>query len=474
MVLAVPVKQDQGGSEPGAMLNTPEMDAAKKAILTMMARMEQVGTNLKHAEAQIVLGADMLRCKFKVGKQEPTINVLQDRNGAQIDAVNLKMHQEVSADPQSAQAIQGHFMPMTFRNAVDLLAKKNPGCTVWDGGELPFSVDGAPYPLPTRLLVARRFGNTEGEVAATHYRVLSPTSEPSETPIGLLRSSEPQGALQEIVYVDFLVGIPMDVLWPAPGTYARKPAMTAAVIAFLEFLKKLNGEGRLHRCVAEIEMGADRLKFSFVGDKSEPAISLNGTAATMAYTDLSYFNVELEEQKQHELFKSESQFQAIKQMMQERARQDPERFTARAPMIALMAAQFFLDTNFPGCETSDEGEVPVTINGQAMALSNTRLTVSKAAGRSTNNIVAAIMSVPLPSQGGWTAATEERWLETKEMKAAEEALLAILKRWYSEGRIADDCMAQVMMGTDATIYRFVGGEKFEDYDDERMKQFTWG
>lgn len=50
-----------------------------------------------------------------------------------------------------------------------------------------------------------------------------------------------------------------------------------------------------------------------------------------------------------------------------------------------------------------------------------------------------------------------------------------MKLWYKEGKICEkDCMAQVMIGTDADIYKFIDGVRFEDYSDEQMNQLRWG
>lgn len=481
MVLAVTSEKDTGAPELGAMLETPEMGAAKLALLTMITRLERDNPkmNLKHADLHVIMGADMLRCKFHPEYNEPSMTPVHQPRAGKIAEVHKKVARQVSRDPEGSLALRGMFLPMTFRGVVQLFADSNPGCTVWDGGELPFEVQGVPYPFSTRLIVARRFENTKEEVEATHYRVLAPDTKPSDKPVVIMRGSNPEQALASgVVYVELLVAISQDVIWPAPGAYAGKPAFKAATAALLGLLKKLNKEGKLHTCVTEVEMGADRVKLSFVGDRIEPiaAEKVEGEEEVVkkVYSDLSGFNIKLEEQRKHELFESESQFQAIKKFVRERAMQDPERYAAQAPFLAHSAAHYFLENNFPGCEISDEGPIPITMNGEIVNIASTGIVLGKDPKQSQKNIIAVIMLIPLPGKGGFIEATEKSWLDTKEIKVAEAVLLDLMKKWHKEGKIADDCMAKVAMGVDATIYKFVDGEKFEDYDDDRMKQFKWG
>jgi len=479
LVLALPLAENgESKFEVGAALDSPEMEAAKQVMLKMMALMEQRAGNYQHAELYVIIGADMLRCKYKSGYQEPSITQVPENNAAKSAAIMDDLARKIRKDSDARLALAGKFTPMTFRNAVKALQKMHPGCTVWDGGDFPFNVGNIPYALPTRLLVVRQFENTADETAATHYSVLTSDTTPEDEKVSLVRGSRPEQAFDgTVVHLELFVAIPPDVIWPKTGDYAKKPVMKSATATLLYHLKQLNQVGKLHRCVVEVEMGTDRLKLSFVGDKIEPVASeTNQTAASKAFTSLDGFSIILKEQPKHELFESEGQFQAIKEMMQERARQDPDRFTASAPMVAQMAATHFLEANYPGCKISDEGEAPFTHEGQTFKLSDTRLVIATEPSKSKNNIVAALLLVPLPGgiTGGWAAATEKKWTDTMEMKEAEKALLAVLKQWYKEEKIAEDCLAQVMMGMDAAIYRFVDGERFEDYDDERMSQLRWG
>jgi hypothetical protein len=223
-------------------------------------------------------------------------------------------------------------------------------------------------------------------------------------------------------------------------------------------------------------MGTDMAKYKLVGEKSEMTQMTQDLAENTDANPVKKlgedFHIKLEEQEKHELWQSESHFQAMKRQINERAAENPERYAAMMPMIALQSATHILEANFPGCEISNEGEFPVIVDGSTMRLADTMLVYAKDPKKEKNNVIAVMHLVPSPKGEGW-AAVGTSWLDTVEMKAAEKALLDLLKQWYVEGRIAEDCMAQVMMGTDATIYRFVDGERFEDYSEERMAQWKW-
>lgn len=158
--------------------------------------------------------------------------------------------------------------------------------------------------------------------------------------------------------------------------------------------------------------------------------------------------------------------------------QDPERFKAMAQGTTAAAARHFLERNYPGTEVSNERRFPITVDGKASSVPRTILTVARDNKMEQKNIVAVVYSVPspdgelpIPLTGGDT----KTWLGTQELKDAVAALLDLMRQWYKEGKISEeDCMAQAMMGIDADIHRFVDGERFEDYSEERMNQFSWG
>jgi len=475
LVLALPLAENgEAKFEVGAALDSPEMEAAKKQLLEMMALVD-LQLSSEHAELHIIIGADMLRCKYKSGYQKPTITPVPEPDFAKstvnTDFVTRETHENPAA-----------LLPMSFSGAVVALLDMNPGCTVWDGGDFSFNVGNLPYALPARLLVVRRFENTADEVAATHYTVWTPDTTSLTTPVTIVRGSQPEQAFDgTVVHLRLLVAIPAAVVWPKTLDFANDmdPIMKSAMVTLLKYLKELNKLGKLHRCLVEVMMGTDCLQLSFVGDKIVPMASeINKTdpiAASKPFTSLDGFSITLKEEPRHLNFDSESHFQAIKQKVKEEASQDPDYFTSITPMLTQRKATDFLETNYPGCKISDEGEAPFTHKEKAVIFSNTRLLIATEPSKSKNNIVSVILNVPLPGgvEGGWAAATETNWTERMEMTESEKTLLAVLKQWYKEERIAEDCIAMVTIGTDVGIWRFVDGERFEDLDDEQVDQLKW-
>ncbi|KAI0133460.1 hypothetical protein BJ170DRAFT_678409 [Xylariales sp. AK1849] len=487
LIVAMPMGEqvnDKVSALPGAGLDTPEMEGAKLTMLKMLAKMRQDDVNVDHAVVRVVTGADMVTCKFDASTTEPTITKLSSNPSSTFKSSNQEM---VRAARRAPDEVRGRFRPFMFKGTVHNCI---PGCTVWDEGELRFSVKGNVYPYPTRILVERDFKKMSEDVEAVHSKVLSPGDGPNDKPVMLLRNLNPHRDPRGIVSITLVVASAPDVLWPACGAYVKSAAFKAAENAILEFVKKLNSEGKVQRCKVNVAMGVDRSRFKFVGEKvvtSSIEHQEIKRAAPTAATDkpvaeispekkknecgLEAFSITLEEQKEHKLFDSESHFQAIKQHVRERAQQNPDLYQNLAPRLSLLAAMHIMEMNFPGCEVSDEGEFPVIMNGNDIELADTRLVVVRDPKQEPKSIIAATHVVPRPG----TLAQETNWLETKEMKAAEDALLALLKKWHEEGKVSElDCMAQVMMGTDASIYQFVDGERLVDYSDERMAQFKWG
>lgn len=472
LIVAVPVEGDQKWPIPGAWLETPDIEGAKRAVLQMTAIMNQTrGMNIKHLVLRIFIGADLITSKVDAANTEPTITKLEGKLSKAFKASNKQISRSARSQPDQWR---GMLRPMMFGAVLRNLAEKYPGCTVWDEGELRFNVGDDIYPHPTRLLVARRFEDMTTDIEADHFKAITPMS--GESDFKLLRNLNTRKDPGGIVAVALLVSIGESEPWPQVGTYEKNPAMLAAVNALADLVKKWNREGKVQRCLFEVHMGVDGVRNKLVGEKFDavPMAQDESNIPVKNFGDLeAAFHVKLEEQNKHELFQSESQFQAIKRMINERAAQNPERYDAMLPTIALESATRFLQMNFPDCEVSDEGEFSATIDSQIVRIPNTRLVIAKEKGKEKHNVIAALYAVFSPNGEGW-AATRKTWLDTKEMKAADDALLELLKKWYLEEKIAEDCMAQVIMGTDATIYRFVDGVRFEDYSDERMAQIKWG
>lgn len=475
---------------PGKWIGSTEMEEAKWLISFMVENLDADKVNLKHAVARIFIGGDAVISKIEVNNVDTTIKELNSDPAPSFKQRNNEMARDMR---KIKDFPQGHFRGAAFLLALSNLRSTYPGCTVWDEGPVDLHLPNHPIQEPTRVLVARAFSTKPGqhfqpdeEVGGTVYHVKQRGDESTDTaPIELLQNQNLGADHGGIIAVSLLVATPLNEIWPKCGAYLKTPAFKAAKTAGLELLKKWNAEGKLGACHLTVWMGADSARVKFFSEKlgsdvmtkneknSATEVS-SGPARTLPSLDT--FFIVLKEQHAHELFESEVQFQAIKQHMRQRMQEDPERFRAMAPQLAVMSANHFIDANFPDCTMVDEGEFPVVMNGQVITIQDTRLVVAKDPKKDQNSIVAAMHLVPLPGPDTMSLLEiqDRVWIGTPEMKAAEQALIVVLKQWYREGKLAEDCMAQVIMGTDATIYRFVDGERFEDYPDERMQQIRWG
>jgi hypothetical protein len=486
MIIAPPLK-GKGADEPwmkaGAALQTEEMREAKRHMLTLFTLMLEENANIKHALIHVFMGADLVSCKFSTTANEPTITMLphQDKPNEQFVSGNEDLRQAALADPENMPV---QFPSLMFTTAYQRAEREYPGCTTWDEGEFPFTVDGVPYQYPTRLLVARDFNKISERVDSTFFEVVTFKDPNDSTDAFLVRNSDPDKDPGGIVCTTLILGIDPKVIWPKCGDYTDSPAIAAAEKALHEHVKTLHKNGKVRACAVRICIGTERKNSKFVGDVGTitpeamgPEFQTVHESNRRQYADLSGFLLSLKEQPKHELFESESHFQAIKEHMRTRAQENPEFFNAIVPQVAVMSAKHFLSTNFPGCEVVDEGEFPATLpDGTEMKIADTRLILAKDPKQEPKSIIAALHIVPNPTGGEDTFMVKgkKNWLESKEMKGAEYALLELLKKFYAEGKVSEvDCMAQVMMETDATIYQFVEGSKFIDYSDERMAQFKW-
>jgi hypothetical protein len=489
-VIVAPPLEETGENSvwttPGAAVNTEEMKGAQTAALTLLAVMRQQNINAEHATVHIIMGADKLCCNFNITKTEPTVTLIGDEPTDEAREANKQIYQEAKTNPDVAR---GKFLPALFMNDMKRRVASYPGSTIWDEGPLYFSVNGTPYPHPVRLLAVRQLSKAD-DVDATIFKVTTPASEPSEKRVVLLRSPRPDKILGDIVCLSAVVAIDPEVLWPNLGDYIKSPAFEAAERVFLNRVRDLQRAGKFRSCKAYITMGSDQKMYKVVGNEVLKSLDQAGETTEVAGhvqpageeipletekhdTGLEGFSITLTEEAKHNQWQSESHFQAMKHQMLERAQQNPGRFEAIAPQAALMSAIHVLKLNFPECEISDEDEFTGLLEESKIA--NTNFVVAKDPKQEPKSIVAVVYIVSRPrADVSWADTQKTTWLETDEMKAAEAALLAMMKKWYSEGKISDiDCMAQVMMGVDATIYQFVDGEKFIDYSDERMASFQW-
>ncbi|KAJ4252337.1 hypothetical protein NW762_010935 [Fusarium torreyae] len=486
---------------PGAELDSPEMREAKNAMLKTVAAMKAMGTNVGHALIMIFVGADMVVCRFDDTSKPPTIN---QRPVQRTKGLTKAMNGLAKDARKYPQAFQGMFAANWFHQAATNCSGGYDGSTVWDEGPLPFSLpNGQRYPEPTRLLVTRLYENMTESVDEIYFTIAPPPypgqDSSSRDPVTLVRKLDPTKEPGGIVRITLVIGISRDVTWPKIGDFAKNPALKAGGNAVLEYAKRLHSQGKLDRCSVRVYMGYDESTFKFVGDPitikeqtrplpppSELGTSTDITAASASpnspvnekslETD---FNLTVTLLPKHELMGSESQFQAVKQYMMEKSKhKSPHELNVQAVFLAPSVAGHFLESNFPGCEISDEGLFPVALdNGNEFFLEDTRLVVARDPKQEPSSIVAVILTIPCPDglDGESAIFSSKVWLDTPEMKEMDNRLLALLKKWHAQGRVSRiDCMAQTMMGKDATIYKFVDGERFEDYSDERMEQIKWG
>ncbi|KAL4727087.1 hypothetical protein ACLX1H_005987 [Fusarium chlamydosporum] len=478
----------------GGELNSAEVESAKRAMLQRLSFMRANGINVNHALLHVFINADLITCRFDASPKPPTINRCEEvRPKILIDTMN-----SIVKDTKKApHAFKGLFAPNWFRQTVRDCSNGYEGSTVWDEGSLPFKLpNGRMYHEPTRLLVTRLYEYMTEIVDELPFTATPPPFPGSEdeTPdsVTLVRKVDPTKEPGGIVRIVLVIGISKDIVWPKIGDYAKTSTMRAGEQAVMEYAKGLYAKGVLDRCSIRVHMGTDESVFKFVGDPQSltkevralphPA-ELNKQAETSTSQSLMVdrtleldFGLKVSILPRHDLMGSESQFQAIKQYMTNKAKsKTPEELRAQAMMIAPMAARTFLANNFPCCEISDEGPLLVIHPDGTETLDHgSRLIIARDHKQEPSSVVAAINVVPCPSAGA-SFYTDKSWLETPEMKEADDKLLLLLRKWYAEGKISKlDCMAQTQMVKDATIYKFVDGERFEDYSEERMNEFRWG
>ncbi|KAF4443176.1 hypothetical protein F53441_11485 [Fusarium austroafricanum] len=482
---------------PGAELDSPDMRGAKHTMLKAAAQARAKGINTGHAIIQIFIGAELVTCRFDASPKPPTVNSFAPHQPKErIKALNGL----VKDTKKAPNAFRGFFAPHWFRQIVRDASNGAEGVTVWDEGPLPIKLpNGLMYHEPTRLLVTRAYDRMAEGVEETSFTVTPPPfpgTEDTPDPEILVRKVDPSKEPGGIIRISLIIGISKSVLWPKLGDYAKTSVMQAGEKAVLEYAKNLHAKGVLDRCGLRVHMGTDDSIFKFVADpihltpaktRALPRPSELGTQDSVAAAPVTRdpmadksletdWNLTVAVRPKHELMGSESQFQAIKQYMKEKAKtRSPEELRAMALCTAPLTGRFFLEVNFPGCEVSEEGPFPVVLpDGTETVVENTLLMLARDPKQEPSSIIAAMNLVPLPN-GEANMYSDKSWLETPVMKEADERLLQLLKRLNKEGKVSKvDCMAVTMMVKDATIYKFVDGERFEDYSDERMAQVKWG
>lgn len=471
---------------PGTWLNSQVMEETKRSLLLMVSKLA-TECNVKHAVCRVFVGGDAMWCRYQPENVEPTITYLNSEHSDE----HKKLYDDASqamreaGDAASVGTFRGHMFEKVLRG----LYEKHPGCTVWDEGPLPLEVDGKPCAEPTRLFVARHFEvdpenhfQPEVDVEAKTHRVTMNMTDPRPTrPPRMLQSQDPKRHRGQIIGAAVLVATPLDDVWPKFGDYTKSATMAAAQIAAEELTKSWDQQGKLKHCHTSIWVGNDMLRFKYISKNlhtpiiptQDPELEpQTPDAVAHGHPSLDPFFVKLEEQPKHKNVSSEIQWQAIRNWTRQRAEESPGFFRAIALHSTLDMARQFLKDNYPGCDVCDEGEMPAIINDEASWVHDTRLVVAKDPTKANNNVLAAMHLMPLPDPDkSWNEINDTYWLGTKQMIVAEYLLREQLKQKYKEGKLADDCLAMVLMASDMTMHKFVDGERFEDYPEERMKLF---
>ncbi|KAF5664712.1 alpha beta-hydrolase [Fusarium heterosporum] len=492
-----PGTKEQPRLVPGADIDSLEMRGAKRAALQQLSYLKSNGVNARHASVFVFVGADCFSCRFDPSPKPPTITPLTlDR-----PKILTKTMNEIVQDTKRAPDLfRGMFAPTWFRQVVRDMSLGFEGSTVWDEGQLPFKLpNGRMYHQPTRLLVTRVYKKMTEGVEEMTFTVTPPLFPGDSTPsdsVTLVRKVDPTKEPGGIVRIALIIGIDKGVVWPKIDDYSKTSTMAAGEKAVLEYAKRLYEKGIIERCGIRVYMGTDESLFKLIGDPqtsnsqerrlphhsemkeiaAAPRMPQQPLEDRSLATD---FNLSISVQPQHALWASESQFQAVKRYMAEKAKTEtPEELYKQAMVTMPSAAKRYLDHIFPGCEISIEGAFPVVLpDGTESGDSEAILVVARDLKQEPTSVVAAINVVPCPSGPGdgsdlWS---DKVWIDTPQMKAADDRLLELLKRWHVQGKVSKlDCMAQTMMAKDVTIYKFVDGERFEDYSDERMQQLNWG
>ncbi|KAI9903634.1 hypothetical protein N3K66_000163 [Trichothecium roseum] len=462
---------------------TPEMIGAMEQLPMMLRGMQSQGFNVAHARMNAIMGTDHAYCYYSPTTTEPTIGRVTVDGDNEFKRRNDNLVKIIKKGQKKKGQKEGlpSFSSLIFDLVISGAAKDFPDSGIWDEGEFTMYVKGIPYPHATRLLSARVYRDIPEDIDKTIFSAESPAFDTNAEPKEIMRNNDPAKDPGGLVGLFLIITDPAAV-WPKPGDFSKHPALKAAEDALVDKMKKLHAIGKLRKCTARIFMGADSRKYKLYGNRVNSTTPKDQVAREAALTEkpasgnLDVFDVTLKKQQKHQLWDSESHFQAIRQRIQKRAEQKPEFANQMAPVISTRAAQLILRMNFPECEVLDAGEFPAVMpDGTVTGITDTRLILARDPKQEPNRIVAAVHVVPCPKPGlGWEA-VKQTWLDTPEMRNAENALLEVLKKMYAEGKLSEvDCMAQVMMGTDISIYQFVEGTRFVDYSEERMAQFQFG
>ncbi|CAG9988101.1 unnamed protein product [Clonostachys byssicola] len=311
LVIAPPLKDEADQKlwlTAGSALNTPEMKGAQQATLRLLSLMQKGDVNVKHALVHIFMGSDMVTCKFNTTTTEPTITMLSDSPSSEFKESNDELAENALEDGDEARGI---FQPLMLRTVVQRVSLEYPNGTVWDEGELSFSVGEEPYLHPTRLIVVRDPKKVHTTTNSAAFKMFIPDDD-FEKELTLMRNLSLHPELGGIVSVTLVVGLAPNTLWPKCGAFIDGAVFKAADAALIEYAKKIYSTGQSFTFKAAVAMGADRKVYKVVGNspdfpykqnqvKDQPkSVASPGQSSEeikRQYTSLEAFSVSIEEVK---------------------------------------------------------------------------------------------------------------------------------------------------------------------------------
>ncbi|OAA56118.1 hypothetical protein ISF_07716 [Cordyceps fumosorosea ARSEF 2679] len=481
------VADADGAGLPARVAASPQMKLAQRYMSSIVGTMDkQQGANVRHAIINIVIGSVMVSARYKPHNVTPSLALISENDGPELRQPTDVEKTEPSSHPQRL------FRSHLFVSVLATLEADYPGCTVWDAGAMPFRVDEQPYAHPARLLVCRDYEKRNKDVDTLDFKVERPDDD--STVATLVRARDPAEDPGGVICLAVVITVDPEDPWPRRDHDRHRAVIDAALEhASKHGLLMALLRGFDARCALRVWAGQDSRRYTLVaphpkgstaeharqfselvfGGPIEPPLRPPEPAADVAGLE-EEFGVKVSRKQGHRLWASESQFRGARHAMRERAKADPARYEQFSILAGYESAATFMARNFGDAVVGDEGELPQP-EGVAR-LENTKVLVARDPRQEPSSVVAVLVAAPCPVPGRGTMfeGGGSTWLATPEMKRAEEALLALLKRWHKQGKVSTvDCFAQVMMGVDASIYQFVDGDKFVDYSEERMKQLQW-
>jgi len=182
-------------------------------------------------------------------------------------------------------------------------------------------------------------------------------------------------------------------------------------------------------------------------------------------------------------FESEAAFEAVKAHMANVGRDHPERFKTVVRLGAFEAARHWLEVNYPPphiIETLGLCPVPIPLDnkriqdvrpGDAIIPTSDTQVYMVVGQREDGDVgVVAMKMVVVPpfegnGEGGLSMPKAGQYVDTPEMKTAENAFLMFLRGAYEMEQLKSGCTAIIAMGVDMSIIEFTPTEGMEEFPD---------